>query len=147
MLVNYVYFLLKSMQIVMFIEKVFNVCKVCQAAVLNATGMCPSHMPRFWDKSKTDMILLPPPTRIDQCELIVSDDIIKILSLKGYIPLQSHHSSLKKYLIYHFCENNSWFLNMCPISEALPPFKSSTLIVLHTCLLVRITESDACTCI
>ena len=50
MLVNYVYFLLKSMQIVMFIEKVFNVCKVCQAALLKATGMWPSHIPRPRDK-------------------------------------------------------------------------------------------------
>ena len=50
MLGNYVYFLLKSMQIVMFIDKVFNVWKVCHADLLKATDMCPSQMLRHRDK-------------------------------------------------------------------------------------------------
>ena len=56
MLVDNVYLLLKSMQFVIFIEEVVNVRKVCQAALLKATGMWPSHMPRPGDKSKADMI-------------------------------------------------------------------------------------------
>ena len=92
------------MQIVMFTEKVFNVCKGCQIALLNTTGMCPPNMPRPWDKSKADLILLHPSTRIDQYKLIVSDDIVKIIILERLYSFSIPPQFSKKYLNYHFCK-------------------------------------------
>ena len=87
------------MHIVMFTEKVFNVCKGCQIALLNTTGM-----PRPRDKSKADLILLHPSTRIDQYKLIVSDDIVKIIILERLYSFSIPPQFSKKYLNYHFCK-------------------------------------------